>query len=214
MDKIEKEYLYNRLSALGDFYRLSLTFDSEKLLDQLNQANPDWVEYNKSKSWSNRFGLSLFSLDGGSSGEIDLNSVREWNKQNNTSYTELSFNTPTKYWKALDSISSQFSELEGNIGRTHLIRLDEGGIFPPHRDNYRETDFTFRLVSFFNCSSFSLQLCLNNELVHYDSNQLYFLNTRKVHSLVSFEPEAMVLVLNIKICEDTINFVYDHILEN
>ncbi len=212
-NKLEKDYFYTRLTSLGDFYPLRVHFDPSVFFQQLSDSNPEWVKYNKSKSWSNRYGLSLFSLNGEVSGEIDLNSIREWNLQNGTKYNELSFNTPTPYWSTLKVFSDPLQDIEKHIGRSHLLKLDEGGLFPPHRDNYHESDQTFRLISLINCSINSLHLTLNNRLVPFNPNQLYFMDTRKVHSIVSYCNDSLVLVLNIKICKQTVQYVFERLVD-
>jgi hypothetical protein len=212
-EKIRADYYFHRLASLGDVYELKVFFEPQLFLNQLERLNPKWVPYNKSKTWSNRYGLSLFSLNGETSGEIDLNSIKEWNEIHGTDYHELSFKTPTEYWKSLEVISGEFNEVEKHIGRSHLLKLSKGGIFPPHRDNYRETDRTFRLISLINESPKSMHLIVDDKLARLRPYYLYFLNTRKVHSVVSFEEDTYLLVLNMELCEQTLNFVHNRITE-
>lgn len=206
-----KEYLYNHISSLGSFFSLSISFDSLDFNSELKSENIQWVKYNKNKTWSRRYGLSLYSLNGETSGEIDLNSILEWNRSHGTQYNELSFRQPTKYWKHFHSISSQLENLQDHLGRSHLLKLDEGGMFPPHRDNYREGDFAFRLLSFFNCSPSALHLNLDGQYIKFQSNKLYFLNTRLTHSLVSFQPEAIILILNVELNKQTVQYILENI---
>ena len=149
MDKkdLESEIAYLKLSSLGNVYPLKIYFDNLLLKEQIKPYLHNWVPYNKSKSGYKRYGLSLFSLDGGTSGEIDLTSVKEYNKKNQTNYNELSFRVPTHYWKKFNSLSEPLKKIEKNLGRSHLLKLNSGGFFPPHRDLGR----TFRLISFFFC---------------------------------------------------------------
>ena len=79
-EKFKAEYHFSRLASLGDFYELKVFFEPQKVLNQLERLNPEWVPYNRNKTWSNRYGISLFSLNGETSGEIDLNSIKEWNQ--------------------------------------------------------------------------------------------------------------------------------------
>ncbi len=205
------EYLFGRLSSLGNFYSLKTSVDENVFRRELMSVKNDWIPYNKSKPWSNRFGLSLFSIDGKSNGEIDLNSVFEWNKMNGTQYGEMSFKAPTKYWSHFSSISSSLKFFTKFLGRSHLIKLDEGGIFPPHRDAYWEGCEVFRLIAFFNCSPSSLHVNLDGRLLHFDTAKLYFMNTRLVHSLVSFKPNALILVLNVELNEETYKLVLNQL---
>ncbi len=210
---LQREYYYNRISSLGKFYRLTTTFDDNQFRNEINDEKLKWIKYNKSKPWSHRYGLSLISLDGKTDGEIDLNSILEWNRTHNTNFNERSFQTPTPYWNHFQSISSQLSELQKHLGRSHLLRLDEAGIFPPHRDNYKQDDLTFRLLAFFNCSSSSLHLNIDGTNAHFSTNSLYFLDTRLIHSVVSFQSNAMLLILNVELNSQTVNYVIEHTVE-
>lgn len=211
-EEILNELCYQKLSSLGAFFPLEIEFDGDMLRSELHQIQPSWIPYNKSKQWSHRYGLSLYSLEGEVSGEIDLNSIREWNSKHGTKYNEMNFRCPTKYWRALNSISKPLEDISPFFGRTHLLKLDEGGIFPPHRDNYGKSAPSFRLVSFFNCCPESLHLTINGERAHFLENRCYFMDTRKVHSLVSFQPESLILVVNVSICRETERLIIKKLL--
>jgi hypothetical protein len=155
----------------------------------------------------------LTSLNGEVDGEIDLNSVLEWNKAHGTDYNELSFRAPTPYWSHFKSITSKIQNLAPFLGRSHLLRLDQGGMFPPHRDSYREGDHSFRLIAFFECGPGSLHLCVGGQNVSFETKFLYFMNTRQIHSLVSFQHNAFVLVLNVELSSTTMRFVFDNLTE-
>ena len=90
-------YLYDSLTRYGDSYALSLGLDTIKLLKNLELYQDDWVQYNPRKNIP-REGLSVTSLDGGLSGVPDLDSIREYNIQNNLSLDETSFTTKTEVW--------------------------------------------------------------------------------------------------------------------
>ncbi len=127
----EFEFFNSILCSLGGTFPLEIDFDHFLLKEQLKPYLDKWVPYNRSKPEYKRYGLSLFSLDGETSGEIDLNSIREYNEKNQTQYTELSFRTPTSYWKEFSSLSEPLKGIEKSLGRSHLIRLDNGGFFLP-----------------------------------------------------------------------------------
>ncbi len=180
---------------------------------EVSDESIQWVRYNKSKPWSNRWGLSLFSLDGGTTGEIDLNSILEWNRHHQTSYRELSFSTPTPCWQHFKSVSVQFKEIVDCFGRSHILRLNAGGIFPPHRDNFSYSEPTFRLLAFVNCIPENFHFMLDGNLKAFLPNHFYFLNTRKVHSVVSFEDNAYLVVFNLKMCAKTYDFIMGKLLQ-
>jgi hypothetical protein len=181
--------------------------DHSKFSEELEIVKDKWNIYNKSKPSYRREGLSLFSIDGNASGDIDLDSVQEYNRAFNTTHNEMSFRVPTTYWNHFNSISSLLKPIEHFIGRSHLIRLDEGGFFPPHRD----TGNSFRLITFLNSDSYSLNLTLDNKKVDFFSEWIYFMNTRLPHSLFSFKKDAIVLVINLEICEESAEFILNNL---
>tara|TARA_B100000609_G_scaffold199693_1_gene206843 strand:+ start:23169 stop:23822 length:654 start_codon:yes stop_codon:yes gene_type:complete len=211
--RLENEYYFQKISSLGDFYSLNICFNVDDFKSELMSCSPDWQPYNSNKSWSHRYAISLFSIDGSSDGRMALNSIREWNIENNTNYSELDFNIQTKYWKNLTSLSDKFSRISDSICRSHLLRLDEGGIFPPHRDSYGRDESTFRLISFFECGPDTLHLTVDNRLVQFIPNRCYFLNTRKIHSVVSFAPNSYIMVLNIRLSNESVGFVLKNLSE-
>lgn len=203
------EPFHFQLSSLGTFYELDIRFSESLLKDQLKAFKNDWKQYNPRKQGYKREGLSLFSLDGDLSGVPDLDSIHEYNIENGTEYSELSFDTPTPAWKGIPEISEKLTELEPFLVRSHFIRLGEGGFFPPHRDICR----AFRLISFFDTTPNSFHLTVDGKLCHFRPNVLYFMDTHKTHSVVSFEDNAVMMVLNVQYAENAIGFVQNHRLD-
>ena len=209
IEGFESEVFNSRLCSLGEFYPLRIFFDDIILNKELELEKDKWIIYNKSMPECNRYGLSLFSLDGKTSGEIDLNSIKEYNKKNQTNYTELSFRTPTHYWKKLSAISTPLKKIERNLGRSHLIKLDKNGFFPGHRDLDMNT---FRLIAFFNARPDNLNFYIDDKKIHFMPYQLYFFNARRKHSLFSLKNYIILLVLNIELNKDSVEFVCNNLL--
>jgi len=162
------------------------------------EKHPGWVQYNPRKS-INRKGLSVTSLDGGFSGIPDLDSLREYNILNNTKYTELDFKNRT-------SITNHISELNQLLdafpdhGRCHFLKLDQGGFFPPHRDNGTSSSlpFTFRIiVPVYNFQQPNLTWVQENNILSLVHGQVYFINTTKVHYLFSMVDMSICFVMNV-----------------
>lgn len=157
----------------------------------IDLASLPWVKYNPRKDIQ-RWGSSLTSLDGGTTGVPDLDSLYEFNKQNGTSYTEKDFKVPTETYK------KHFSFLDDkfNLGRSHFIRLGNGGFFPYHRDFDTET---FRLIyTVSGCESHNLVWIVNNQVIKLENKQWYYVNTKMIHSVFSFFGSEFVVfnVLN------------------
>lgn len=138
-----------------------------------------WVQYNPRKNIA-RWGSSLTSLDGGTSGIPDLDSLYEYNKENGTSYREVDFQMRTPaYKKYFYSLDQHF-----DIGRSHIIRLGSGGFFPPHRDLDLST---FRvLYTIKGCEQNNFILILNGQVMPLRDKHWYYMNTKMPHSVFSF----------------------------
>ena len=70
------------LTAYGDQIELKPTIDSKKFV-RWTEDNFKYVRYNPRHD-VNRWGLSITSLDGGLSGIPDLDSLHQYNIENNT----------------------------------------------------------------------------------------------------------------------------------
>ena len=122
-------YLYDSLARYGDVYPLKLQVNCN-ITNVLEEY--DWIPYNPRKNIP-RYGLSITSLDGGLSGIPDLDSVKEYNKKNNLNLDETSFKEKTELWPLVEPALKPF---ENYLGRTHFIKMERTGCFPPHRDQY------------------------------------------------------------------------------
>jgi hypothetical protein len=185
------------VSNFGDVIELDYQWnleDPEKLI-----THPGWVQYNPRKDGCNRYGLSVTSADGGFSGIPDLDSLREYNRINGTTFTEAEFNKRT-------SIVSRYPDLErilnlfGNdCGRCHFLRLDRGGFFPPHRDNGTSLPSnTFRIiVPLHNFGKHQVKWIQEDKVLSLEIGRAYFVNTTKEHSVFSFVDNSIMFVMNI-----------------
>jgi len=201
---------YSLLTSLGKLYPLDIVVSPENFLKELNQIESlEWIQYNKTKPQIDRKGLSLFSLDGGTDGEIDLNSLREYNDKHGTKYNESSFKVSTRYWDLLPSISDSFKDIAPNLRRSHLIKFGDGGYFPSHRD----IGNCFRLISFLSPTlPGDLHFILDDHRVSYEQNRIYFFDARLTHSIFNMSTESIILVLNVELTRDSVSFVYRNLL--
>ena len=77
--------LYNYLTVYGSMYETKHTLKNSRKFLSWTEENFEYIKYNPRKD-INRYGLSITSLDGGLSGRPDLDSLYEYNKENNTNY--------------------------------------------------------------------------------------------------------------------------------
>lgn len=207
--KSETAIIDSQLRSLGAFVPLQITFDQGDIDSILSDCAELWQPYNKKKVGYKRYGVSLYSLDGGVDGEIDLNSIGEYNQKHQTKYTEMSFRTPTPYWSRFTGLSEPLKEFAPHLGRSHLLRLDKGGFFPPHRD----LGNSFRLISFFDCEPWELYFVIEDKKYNFQPNRLYYVDTRRAHTVFSFRNDATCLVLNVDISEPAYRLVLQNLRE-
>lgn len=198
---------YNSLLSFGDLIPLKLKCDVKKLFDETEEFV--YLKYNPRKDIE-RYGLSITSLDGSLNG-IDLDSIKEYNKENNTEYDELSFNKFTKVYHTSPEIQKIVEPFKNHIGRSHILSLQEGGYFPPHRDLpvYVEQQNSLRiLVPLNGCNPPDMYFMYEDKPLHFEHGRAYFLNTNKSHNLFSFKGSNMI-VLNIKTNEEVYKIIGD-----
>lgn len=195
---------HETLSSFGDQIKLNINFDSNKFIDW-TEENFNYIKYNPRKD-INRWGLSITSLDGGLSGIPDLDSIKEYNKENNTNYKEKDFNVPTVVLKhnSLEKITEPWKD---HLFRCHILKLGPGGFFPPHRDIMSPYPSSFRIISPLKNID-SVFFILDNKILNWTIGSLYYLNTAKSHTLFNASMNfSYWLVLNVSLNEDSVTNV-------
>jgi hypothetical protein len=185
-------------STYGDIIELMPTIPTQKYYDLLTQHD-GWKYYNPRKKGFNRYGLSVTSMDEDYSGVPDLDSLYQYNLENNTNLGEHSFKKRTPIVDQMPEVRSLLDEFGDDLGRSHFLRLDKCGAFPVHRDhswglpseNYRV------IVPFYNFHRYSMVWVYDNTSIRLREGTAYFMNTCKEHSLFSFVDNCIMLVLNI-----------------
>ncbi|MFZ3229625.1 MAG: cupin domain-containing protein [Pseudobdellovibrio sp.] len=153
-------------------------FSLELIKPKIALDSLHWVPYNPRKKIL-RWGASLTSLDGGISGRPDLDSLFEFNKENGTRYSESDFKVPTQYFEPFNFMPQFF-----DLGRSHIIRLGSGGFFPYHRDFDEDT---FRIIyTISGCGENNFVWIQNNQVIKFQDNSWYYVNTKMIHSVFSF----------------------------
>lgn len=204
--------LYNHLTAYGTVFKLNLVLNDVNKFLNLTEQDFEYVPYNPRKS-VNRYGLSITSLDGGVSGIPDLDSLIEYNKENNTDYSERDFKTYTDVYNKSPELQTCLEPLKKHIFRTHILKLDPGGYFPPHRDNKTTKIDSFRLlIPLRNVNPPMFSFIIDGKIEHWDNGCVYFVDTLKTHYLfnTSFKPSYMIVV-NVDLNEETVNIISDNL---
>lgn len=195
------------LATYGDQIELDINLNDHHNYIDWTERNFEYVRYNPRKDIE-RYGLSLTSLDGGLSGRPDLDSLYEYNKENNTSYTERDFNVFTAAFN-YPNLQKIIEPWKNDIFRSHILKLNPGGYFPAHRDSKSAVIDSFRLIlPLGNCNPPSVYFIVDGTITNWNLGTLYYINTSKSHTLfnASFNPSYWI-VFNIDCNIDTVNNV-------
>jgi len=179
-DLIENNVAYQNMALYGQQLKTEFYIDPDNFLDWVNNQF-EWVQYNPRKQ-INRYGLSITSLDGGLSGIPDLDSLREYNAQFETNYNEMDFSirTPVAEYPELKDILDQFD----GVFRTHILKLNAGGFFTPHRDHKEPFIDSFRLIVPLEfCNPPFFNFVIDQKITHWDTGFVYYVDTTKEHYL-------------------------------
>lgn len=199
------EHIYQ----FGDQIKLKRNLDCGSILKHLEDYQNEWSQYNTFKPLNNRQGLSVINENGIVGPGVDLTSLYEWNKLYGTNYVELDFNTPTPIYETSEHLKNLFGDIVPYCFRTHFLRLGYGGFFPPHRDHYMFEQTSFRLVvPIKNCNPPYSRFMIEDRTLHWEMGSLYVVNTTKEHTLFNASEEDNIwLIINVKLCEETVKFV-------
>jgi hypothetical protein len=146
----------------------------------------------------------MTSLDGGYSGVPDLESLGEYYNETGIIHRDSDFKTRTPLSCEIPEVNELLNFFGEDLGRSHFLRLDKGGFFPPHRDhNFGLPNDMFRIVvPFYNFHSSSMSWIFDGKVVQLREGTTYFMNTTKAHSLFSYVDDCTMLVLNVKASSD------------
>ena len=193
---------YRDILQYGTKFSTTLYESPEKILSELDTFSHEWKPYNPRKK-PGREGLSVTSLDGGFSGVPDLDSIREYCIKHQVRLGEMSFTEPTEAAPIVDTFTKPF---EGYVGRSHIIRMSPGGMFPPHRDHggrSGEAEVFRLLVPLYGCNPPSMWFCLEEQPLHFEHGRAYFINTLQEHTVFAVYDCAFI-VFNIEVNTKTV----------
>lgn len=182
------------LAGFGDVFKLGFKIPLEKLKMELEYFKNDWRQYNTYKPHISRQGLSLTSLDGKLHGGTNLESLTEIYNRTGNLLREKDFQRFTEVYDRCPSLKVVLDEF-APLGRSHFIKLGNGGYFPPHRDHDHDC---FRLIiPCFNSRGRDFVFMLEDRKLNLTPGCVYYINTRKSHSVFSFQDDCTLLILNV-----------------
>lgn len=199
--------LQHTLLSLGHVVPLNLFVNYEEFMKVLSDYQKHFKAYNPKKKGYNRYGLSITSLDGGFSGVPDIDSLKEYNELHGKNFDEPDFRTKTPFFENCHSLNKAMAPFHDVMGRSHILRLDKGGFFPPHRDL---SDTAFRLFISFQ-DNHNYCFILDGKKQVFEKNQVYFINTYLSHSLFSFVDDSLFAIFNIDWTPLAVQSVFSHL---
>ena len=212
MNKTERALIWNTLCNMGDTIKLKWKINEHEVLEQLEQFKDSWCPYNvKKDANNNRWGLPITSHSGDVMDNYHLNSFGYMQKYHDVEMKEENFTTPTEVYNKIPELAKLVDAFAPDIGRVHLLRVDQGGFFPPHRDFPGVGPEWMRLLLVFGkCKPENFVHMLDGNPMYPDPGYLYFVNFQKDHSVFSFSDGLYALILTCKVNDR----VHDLIINN
>jgi hypothetical protein len=211
-EEFERAMLWNSLTNLGNYTKLNLAIDSKTVVEQLDQFKDNWCPYNvKKDSHNNRWGLPVTSHTDDAIDNYHLDSFGRMQRYHDVELKEENFTNPTAVYDAVPDIKNLVDIFSPDIGRAHLLRVDQGGFFPPHRDFAGTAPEYFRLLCVFgNCTEFDYAQILHDTPFRPQPEFLYFVNFQLNHSVFSFSDNLYSLILTVKLNRRTHDLIIKH----
>ncbi len=194
--------LYLQPFLYGDFMPLKFKVDLPTFETQVSKFDSNWVIYNKHRGDTGRLGLSLTSLDGGMTGDPDLQSLYQHAKETGKSYSENDFCNRTDAYRGLTCLHELLNAFEGGLGRCRIVKFSAGGFFPPHRDQsikFQVPDYFRIFVPLQNANPENFYFIYEHKKIQFEPGRAYLFNALKTHSVFSFVNNAYTLALSLKL---------------
>jgi hypothetical protein len=213
-DEIERGILFNNLANMGQYIKLQMCVDPNKLENDLEKFKNNWCPYNVKKDiHNNRWGLPVTSHTGDVMDNYHLNSFGYMQEYHNVEMCEDNFTTPTEVYHALPQIQKIIDMFGSDIGRVHFLKIGAGGYFPPHIDHPGFAPKYIRLIIVFGkCKPENFVQLIDGKPVYFDPGFLYFANFQLEHSVFSFSDSVYCLILTVKVTEQNFATIVKHMM--
>jgi hypothetical protein len=199
------------LLQLGDFEPLDWKINIEDFKREIKQFDNDWQDYLPRPGRSNpRKGLTLTNMSGRDHRGVP--SLAEAAVRERRRVDELEFSHPTEVYKQCHSLNWFLNEFS-NLGRTFLVKCNQGGHFVPHRDHPGMPREVFRLAVFLeNVAPFDYDWLMDDKKLYIEPGRVYYINTRKTHRTISWVDNSIHLIANIPFNNENVSKVIAHLL--
>jgi len=200
-EELERAALWNSLANLGTQVKLKWKIDHHTVENQLKQFDDKWVRQNALKDPNNnRWALPMTSNTGSVNDTMHLGSFGHVGKKQKVEMKEENFITPTEVYENIPDLKKLVDLFLPDIGRVHVVRVDKGGHFPPHRDFQGLAPEYLRLLTVFGrCSPENYAQIIDGQLYYPEPGYVYFTNFQLDHSVFSFSDNLYCLILTVKL---------------
>jgi hypothetical protein len=183
-----------QLSAIGTWEALRFKIDSAEWRKNEKAVVDLWRPFQPKPGISNdRESILLYGAEGAH--PTDPCGLAQMARDTGIKPRENSMTYPTSAKEMFTCLNDVFNYFD--LGRTFAVRLNQGGHYPQHRDHLLLTRPTFRLIAFLGDSTGALKWEVEEKRVHIEPNHLYYVDTRKMHSLWSGEHKSTMVVFNV-----------------
>ncbi len=185
-----------QLTALGDFEALNFKITTQQWDTDQKKFNDLWRPFQpKEHTLNDRESIVLYGL------ETDTSTSPAGLSQYKALYgykpQEVDMKYPTDAGKQIESLKEVFDYFSP-IGRSYLLRLNSGGFFPPHRDSIHISRKSIRLIAFLgNECTTGLEWEVSGQRRWFQTNTVYYVDTRKMHRLNAWKPRCDMAVITI-----------------
>jgi len=199
------------LLQLGDFEPLDWKINVEDFKKEIAQFDNDWQDYLPRPGRSNpRKGLTLTNMFG--QDHRGVPSLAEAVARERRRVSELEFSQPTEVYNKCHSLNWMLNEFP-NLGRSFLVKSNQGGHFVPHRDHPGMPREVFRLAVFLeNVAPLDYDWWMDDKKLQIEPGRVYYINTRKTHRTISWVDNSIHLIMNIPFDNENVAKVISHLL--
>jgi hypothetical protein len=195
------------LMGVEDCFQIKPAIDIVQVRDYCHRYKEWFMPYHKNSKYDQRRKALAIT---NATGEDDDSSFIPLK---NTTLTEMDFTAQTIHYRA-SGLAPLLDKFGSDLGRTHLINTLQGGYFKPHRDGARMCDPSqecFRLLLCIDhCDQHEMHFVLeNSKVLPLSTNRLYYINTTKTHSQISFHDDCFFMIANIRISENSIRTLHE-----
>ena len=186
-----------QLQALSTFEPLKFKFNLNKIKKELEKYEDDWIPYLPREGVTNdRQGLCLMGIPGDS--HKDGLSMPEARTRHQKWLIETDFSEKTQLYHDLETLHPMLDFYQP-LGRTHIVRVNAGGWFPPHKDYPHLTRKTFRIVAFLSQTTDfdNFEWHTDGKVWPVQPGRAYYVDTRKVHRTHAWGNNSLHLIVNV-----------------